>query len=294
MLLLNIYLEGEHLEFKHKPVLLNECIEGLNIKPDGIYVDGTLGGAGHSREIAKNLSEKGILIGIDRDEEALAAATEALSADTYTNVGGTGRSNLSTAVNTTYPTSVVEVDETQEKFETATASLTALTTTFKNGVANWNTYTNTRAAVATAKAEADLIDEGQSIFNGGYAVLAGGRDTCSLVDRLHSRFAFPERKLIRLYACRYVEILSQLSVEFQPVLVVGFDPVNTAVLESKICDRTVDLAVIFHGIHFIILSQRSFQIIVQRIIRSITDAQNVGAVKVQSVTEITEVIRKVW
>ena len=43
------------MEFKHKPVMLSECIEGLNIKPDGIYVDGTLGGAGHSKEIAKIL-----------------------------------------------------------------------------------------------------------------------------------------------------------------------------------------------------------------------------------------------
>ena len=51
--------------------MLNECIEGLNINPDGIYVDGTLGGAGHSKEIAKRLSKKGMLIGIDRDEEAL-------------------------------------------------------------------------------------------------------------------------------------------------------------------------------------------------------------------------------
>ena len=62
------------MEFKHKPVLLKECIEGLNIKKDGIYVDGTLGGAGHSKEILRNLSEKGLLIGIDRDEEALKAA----------------------------------------------------------------------------------------------------------------------------------------------------------------------------------------------------------------------------
>ena len=62
------------LEFKHKPVLLDECIEGLNINPDGIYVDGTLGGAGHSRVIASCLSKKGILIGIDRDEDALQAA----------------------------------------------------------------------------------------------------------------------------------------------------------------------------------------------------------------------------
>ena len=48
--------------------MLNECIEGLNINPDGIYVDGTLGGAGHSKEIVKRLSKKGMLIGIDRDE----------------------------------------------------------------------------------------------------------------------------------------------------------------------------------------------------------------------------------
>ena len=67
------------MEFKHKPVLLNECIEGLKIKPDGIYVDGTLGGAGHSFEIVKQLSSKGKLIGIDRDEEALAAAKKKLS-----------------------------------------------------------------------------------------------------------------------------------------------------------------------------------------------------------------------
>lgn len=66
------------MEFKHKPVMLNECIEGLNIKPDGIYVDGTLGGAGHSTEIVKRLSQNGKLIGIDRDEEALMAAREKL------------------------------------------------------------------------------------------------------------------------------------------------------------------------------------------------------------------------
>ena len=73
------------MEFIHKPVLLEECIEGLNIKPDGIYVDGTLGGAGHSKEIIKRLSIKeGILIGIDRDEEALKAAGEKLK--DYSNV----------------------------------------------------------------------------------------------------------------------------------------------------------------------------------------------------------------
>ena len=66
------------MEFNHKPVLLNECIEELNIDPEGIYVDGTLGGAGHSEEILKRLSENGQLIGIDRDEEALKAAKQRL------------------------------------------------------------------------------------------------------------------------------------------------------------------------------------------------------------------------
>ncbi len=67
------------MKFEHKPVLLKECIEGLQIKPDGIYVDGTIGGAGHSIEIVKRLSNKGLLIGIDRDEEALEAAKERLA-----------------------------------------------------------------------------------------------------------------------------------------------------------------------------------------------------------------------
>ena len=66
------------MEFKHKPVMLEECIQGLNIKENGIYIDGTLGGAGHSKEIAKRLSQEGLLIGIDRDEEALKAAKEKL------------------------------------------------------------------------------------------------------------------------------------------------------------------------------------------------------------------------
>ena len=66
------------MKFKHIPVLLNETIEGLNIKPDGIYVDGTIGGAGHSKKIIEKLSENGFLIGIDKDEEALNAAKENL------------------------------------------------------------------------------------------------------------------------------------------------------------------------------------------------------------------------
>ena len=64
-------------EFHHVSVLLDECIEGLNIKPDGIYVDGTLGGAGHSSQIAKRLTT-GRLIGIDRDPVALKAAGKRL------------------------------------------------------------------------------------------------------------------------------------------------------------------------------------------------------------------------
>lgn len=66
------------MEFKHKSVLLNECIQNLNIKPSGIYVDGTLGGGGHSYEILKRLDKNGKLIGIDRDKDALLAAKEKL------------------------------------------------------------------------------------------------------------------------------------------------------------------------------------------------------------------------
>ncbi len=66
------------MEFLHKPVLLNECIENLSIKPDGVYLDGTLGGAGHSLEIAKLLNENGLLIGIDRDTEAIKASSKRL------------------------------------------------------------------------------------------------------------------------------------------------------------------------------------------------------------------------
>lgn len=65
-------------EFHHVSVLLEECIQGLNIKPDGIYIDGTLGGAGHSSHIAARLTT-GRLVGIDRDEVALAAAAERLA-----------------------------------------------------------------------------------------------------------------------------------------------------------------------------------------------------------------------
>ena len=66
------------MEFNHVSVLLNECLEALNIKEDGIYVDCTLGGAGHSSQIVKRLSKNGRLIGIDQDRDALRAAGERL------------------------------------------------------------------------------------------------------------------------------------------------------------------------------------------------------------------------
>ena len=68
------------MEFAHKPVMLKACIDGLNIKSDGIYIDGTLGGAGHSSEILKKLGQGGLLIGIDQDAEAIQVASERLNA----------------------------------------------------------------------------------------------------------------------------------------------------------------------------------------------------------------------
>lgn len=66
------------MEFQHYSVMLNECIEGLNIKPDGIYVDGTLGGAGHSYKIAERLNKNGRLIAIDKDLDAIEVSKERL------------------------------------------------------------------------------------------------------------------------------------------------------------------------------------------------------------------------
>jgi 16S rRNA (cytosine1402-N4)-methyltransferase len=68
------------MEFEHKPVLFEECIENLDIKPDGVYVDGTLGGAGHSSRIYQELSEKGTLIGLDQDGFALETSKKRLEA----------------------------------------------------------------------------------------------------------------------------------------------------------------------------------------------------------------------
>lgn len=68
------------MEFKHTSVLLEETLEGLRVRPDGIYVDGTLGGAGHAAEVCKKLSAKGRFIGIDQDQDAIIAASERLKA----------------------------------------------------------------------------------------------------------------------------------------------------------------------------------------------------------------------
>ena len=67
------------MEFKHKSVLLEETVNGLNIKPDGIYVDGTLGGGGHAEEVCKQLNDKGSFIGIDQDAAAIEAASVRLA-----------------------------------------------------------------------------------------------------------------------------------------------------------------------------------------------------------------------
>lgn len=68
------------VEFAHRPVMLQQCLDGLNIKSDGTYIDGTLGGAGHSSEILKRLGQGGLLIGIDQDAEAIRAASKRLDA----------------------------------------------------------------------------------------------------------------------------------------------------------------------------------------------------------------------
>lgn len=68
------------MNFHHLPVLLNECLDGLNIKPDGTYLDCTLGGAGHSSEIIQRLNANGTLIGIDRDANAIEAASQRIAA----------------------------------------------------------------------------------------------------------------------------------------------------------------------------------------------------------------------
>ena len=66
------------MEFQHKPIMLNEILSGLSIKPDGIYLDCTIGGAGHSKEIVKQLNSNGLLIGVDKDQDALDVCAQRL------------------------------------------------------------------------------------------------------------------------------------------------------------------------------------------------------------------------
>ena len=96
------------MEFNHTAVLLKETIEGLKIKPDGIYVDGTLGGGGHSFEIAKRLNDNGRLIGIDQDEAAILAAGERLKdfGDKVTIV----RSNYRNALSVLHDLGIEKID----------------------------------------------------------------------------------------------------------------------------------------------------------------------------------------
>lgn len=96
------------MEFVHKSVLLDEVIDNLDIKPDGIYVDGTLGGAGHGSEVCKRLGEHGRFVGIDQDEDAIKAATERLSrfGDMVTVV----RSNYSDMVSVLHDLNIDKVD----------------------------------------------------------------------------------------------------------------------------------------------------------------------------------------
>ena len=72
-------MKSEHIEFNHKSVLLDEVIENLQVKPDGIYVDGTLGGGGHAYHVCKKLGDNGRFIGIDQDGDAIKAASNRLA-----------------------------------------------------------------------------------------------------------------------------------------------------------------------------------------------------------------------
>ena len=96
------------MEFKHKSVLLEETIEGLRVKPDGIYVDGTLGGAGHASEVCKKLSAKGRFIGIDQDQDAIIAASERL--DAYKDQTTIIRSNYCYMANELHARGIHQVD----------------------------------------------------------------------------------------------------------------------------------------------------------------------------------------
>ncbi len=92
-------LWGDKLEFNHYSVMLNECIDNLNIRKDKIYVDGTMGGAGHSFEIAKKLNNSGMLIGIDQDSDAISVATDRLKEFTNIKIVKDNNSNIKKILN---------------------------------------------------------------------------------------------------------------------------------------------------------------------------------------------------
>ncbi|MDO4336983.1 MAG: 16S rRNA (cytosine(1402)-N(4))-methyltransferase RsmH [Eubacteriales bacterium] len=96
------------MEFKHKSVLLEETIDGLRVKPEGIYVDGTLGGAGHALRVCEKLSAKGRFIGIDQDQDAIIAASERLAA--YRDKATIIRSNYCYMVNELKARGIHKVD----------------------------------------------------------------------------------------------------------------------------------------------------------------------------------------
>ena len=88
--------------FEHKSVLLEETIDSLNVKPDGIYVDGTLGGGGHAFQVCKRLGEYGRIIGIDQDADAIAAATDRLKGykeDVYKRQSGSRAGQIPVHIN---------------------------------------------------------------------------------------------------------------------------------------------------------------------------------------------------
>lgn len=96
------------MEFHHKSVLLDEVIDGLDIKPDGVYVDGTLGGAGHASVVCSKLGESGRFIGIDQDEDAIAVSSERLQK--YGDMVSIVRSNYSDMVNVVHNLGIEKVD----------------------------------------------------------------------------------------------------------------------------------------------------------------------------------------
>lgn len=95
-------------EFKHISILLPEVIDNLDIKPEGIYVDGTLGGAGHASKVCEHLSPKGRMIGIDQDEDAIAASTKRL--ESFGDIVTIVRSNYSDMVNVLHTLGIDKVD----------------------------------------------------------------------------------------------------------------------------------------------------------------------------------------